>query len=212
MSLFRDLKHIGVVIEYCRAEPADPELAALVLALEDKRFFEHCGVDLLALGRAALRLLQGRPNGGASTIDMQLVRTITDRRQRTIARKLREIVVAVLVRRKFGADIVLSAYLRIAYTGYRLTGLQEGAKHLFGRAIEQCLRHEKAMVASSLLQPVPRFPTLAWRERLEARARFALRRDRIAGNRPASTRANGLMTKPKDQTIILAIIRRHILQ
>lgn len=181
MSIRSDLKHVSVVIDYCRAEPADAELAAFVIALEDKRFLDHPGVDAVALCRAALRALQGKANGGASTIDMQLVRTITNRRERSIGRKLREIAVAVLIRRKYGHAVVLNTYLRIAYAGYRLTGLSEAAKTLFGRPIHECSRHEKSMLAGVLLVPVSRHRTEQWHARLNVRAaRARYRVDKLA--------------------------------
>src|SRR3954447_23245686 len=120
------------VVEGIEADAVDADMRAFVLALEDKRFYAHAGVDPIALARASFSVCRGRPKGGASTIDMQFVRTLTDRRERTLRRKLREIVFAVLVRRRFGATRVLEAYLTTAVTGTDLEGVEAVSAHLFG--------------------------------------------------------------------------------
>src|SRR5260221_147519 len=67
-------------------------LEIMVLISEDRRFFRHHGFDLKSVAREVFRLLTFRRHGGASTIDMQLIRTITGYRKRTISRKLYEIL------------------------------------------------------------------------------------------------------------------------
>lgn len=168
-------------MERSSAVASDPELVSLVIALEDKRFRQHIGVDPISLGRATFRFLVGRPNGGASTIDMQLVRTLTGRRERTLSRKLSEIALAVYIRRRFGADVIVNHYLAVAHTGTFLRGTQVAALWLFGRAAEACTWEEKASLAALLLVPAPERPTASWSLRLERRAAFARGR---AGNRP----------------------------
>jgi membrane carboxypeptidase/penicillin-binding protein len=70
--------------------PDDPLISVekMVLVLEDRRFFSHRGFDLQSAIREVSRAIAVQPHGGASTIDMQLVRTATGYRQRTIGRKL----------------------------------------------------------------------------------------------------------------------------
>lgn len=73
------------------------ELHYYILALEDRNFFRHCGVDFKAILREIKNMLIGKKYGGASTIDMQLVRTITNYRERTISRKIYEMTLAILL-------------------------------------------------------------------------------------------------------------------
>jgi membrane peptidoglycan carboxypeptidase len=176
LSFLADLRQAFKVLQAVEAEPLDPELVAYVLALEDKRFLAHIGVDLLALARASFNCCRGRPKGGASTIDMQLVRTITDRRERTVRRKLREILLAILLRRRLGPTRILEAYLSIAVTGTDVKGMAALAAHLFAVPMSACTSMQKAMLASTLLVPAPREPAGDWWQRIERRAREANRR------------------------------------
>jgi membrane peptidoglycan carboxypeptidase len=76
-----------------------PILVAALLTVEDRRFYQHGGVDLRATCRAILHGLAGGRWTGASTIEQQLVRTLTGRYQRTLRRKLGEMLLACLVYR-----------------------------------------------------------------------------------------------------------------
>jgi hypothetical protein len=112
---------------------------------------------------------------------MQLVRTLTGRRERTLSRKLGEIALAIYIRRRFGANIIINHYLAVAYTGAFLRGMQVAALWLFGRSAEACSWEEKASLAALLLVPAPEHLTASWSLRLERRAAFARNR---AGNSP----------------------------
>lgn len=104
---------------------------------------------------------------------MQLVRTITGRRERTIKRKLSEMTVALLIRRRFGAKAILDCYLSIAYVGEGVTGLDAAARKVFGRISTACSDQEKALLGAMLLRPVPRTPTFKWWAQLSCRANKA---------------------------------------
>ncbi len=117
----------------------------------------HDGVDFR---RACLRILRQlltfRRIGGISTIEQQLVRTVLDDRRRTISRKIRESIVANAVsyrKRKFA---ILRSYLSIAYTGYRLTGVDAPAIILFGTPAAQLQKGQADFIASLLVYPMPK--------------------------------------------------------
>ena len=84
-----------------KQQPRLTKLEKMVLLLEDRRFFEHSGVDWFSVLREIKRLLLRKRHGGASTIDMQLFRTISDRYERTMLRKVREWFGTALLQRKF---------------------------------------------------------------------------------------------------------------
>ncbi len=151
----------------------DNQLARYVIALEDKRFWRHFGVDPIALARALYRYLSGRPNGGASTIDMQYVRTITGERDRTLHRKLSEIFLAIMIRRRFGSHRILVHYLESAYTGTELCGMEQASLALFKCRVSDLDPRRKAMLAATLLSPVPKQPSLDWWIRIVRRANRA---------------------------------------
>lgn len=154
----------------------DENLCNLVLAIEDRRFWDHCGVDFIAVARAARDLAFGRARGGASTIDMQLVRTLTLQRDRTLQRKVAEMALAVWMRRQFGSSRVLDLYLQIAYLGSGLSGMEEAANSIFGKGLSTCSFRQKAMLSAMLLSPAPSFRSLTWWARVMHRASFAQRK------------------------------------
>ncbi len=110
-----------------RAHLQDPDSAppwiaqALLISGEDHRFFDHFGVDFIALCRAVWRgCVLGRREG-ASTIEMQLVRVLTGRFERTCTRKIREIGLATMLGSAIPKHDLPALYLRIAYYG---TGME----------------------------------------------------------------------------------------
>src|SRR5665213_972627 len=76
-------------------------LEKMVLVLEDRRFMTHAGIDLPSVARELSKAILFRRHGGASTIDMQFVRTITGYRDRKIARKLYEMLLTVLIQYRY---------------------------------------------------------------------------------------------------------------
>jgi membrane peptidoglycan carboxypeptidase len=154
----------------------DSEFAALVLVGEDKRFWRHSGVDVLALARATFKAAIGQPRGGASTIEMQLVRTLAGRRERTFARKVWEIRAAARMESAATKETLLAWYLDVAYFGEDVIGAQAAAAKLFHNKVEQCTVLQKAILASLLVYPIPRSRSLAWYKRVFRRARWIVRR------------------------------------
>ena len=90
---------------------------ALLISGEDHRFFNHLGVDFIALCRAVWRGCVFGRREGASTIEMQLVRVLTGRFERTLARKVREAGLATLLGSAVSKSDIPALYLRIAYYG-----------------------------------------------------------------------------------------------
>lgn len=156
----------------------DNELCAYLLAVEDKRFRTHCGTDFISLFRAGVRWLVGCPNGGASTIDMQLVRTLTNRRERTVRRKAREIILSIWLRRAIGHEAVLHWYYTTVYCGEGVKGFEAASQRLFGKRVADCDTFEKATLSCLPLRPIPRNPSPSWWSLTRRRALIAIRRTR----------------------------------
>ena len=102
---------------------------ALILA-EDRRFDFHGGIDFIAILRAILYSLQYGKIQGASTIEQQLTRVVINRYERTIKRKIHEILLAVCVKEVLSKEEILGIYLRIAYFGYRMKGIEAACNKL----------------------------------------------------------------------------------
>lgn len=154
----------------------------LVLALEDRRFFKHFGFDFKSIVRETLRALTFKAHGGASTIDMQLFRTVSNRYEVSIRRKIREIAGSFLLQFRIEKLILLRIYLEVAYFGTGLTGARQAASALFPHHfaeeylvdISALSLDEAAQLAALLVYPKPRFPSSNWHAKVRRRANYAL--------------------------------------
>ncbi len=149
-------------------------LELMTIILEDRRFFRHCGVDLRSLLREASRTLTFRKHGGASTIDMQFVRTVTGFRQNTLARKAYEIALAMALQARCDKRTVLSSYLACAYFGSGLIGADAAARKVFAKSAAALDIEEAAFVAAMLAYPRPINGSPKWQARVRRRAAYGL--------------------------------------
>lgn len=149
------------------------ELHYLVMALEDRRFLKHCGVDFRSILRECRNFLLSNKFGGASTIDMQMVRTITGFKERTLYRKLYESILAFIVNFKFSKKQIIDCYLNNAFFGSHLYGIEKATQKCFGKYISQLTFDEKAQLAAMLQRPRPQYPSAEWQEKILKRARYA---------------------------------------
>jgi penicillin-binding protein 1C len=155
------------------ATDVDPTYLKLLFAYEDRRFYSHGGVDLLALGRAAFQLMtSGHIVSGGSTITMQLARLMEPRRQRSISAKLRQIVRAIEIERKMSKEQVLDLYLAMAPYGGNLEGIRAASIAYFGKEPKRLSLSEAA-----LLVALPQSPENRRLDRYPNAARAA--RDRV---------------------------------
>ncbi|MFC3102310.1 biosynthetic peptidoglycan transglycosylase [Salinisphaera aquimarina] len=145
---------------------------SLVLVLEDRRFKRHIGIDVKSVLRNIFYALIKRRHGGGSTIDMQLVRTITNRREKTIRRKLREMLLAVLLQLRYSKLTILRSYISIAYFGTGLDGAAAASCKCFNKLPSELSVDEAACVASMLVYPRPRTPSEAWQLKIDRRASY----------------------------------------
>ncbi|MPY69603.1 MAG: hypothetical protein GEU92_05915 [Alphaproteobacteria bacterium] len=114
-----------------RPDLAPPLIAQqLLISGEDHRNGKHPGFDSVAIGRAIWRRIAYGKREGASTIEQQLVRTVTGRYERSIRRKAKEIILAALVSAYYPKYILPSIYLSIAYYGWRMNGYQQACRRL----------------------------------------------------------------------------------
>jgi membrane peptidoglycan carboxypeptidase len=102
----------------------------LLVSGEDHRHGLHPGFDPIAIARALWRRLTRGSREGASTIEQQVVRVVTGRYERTLARKIREILLAVLVARKYSKDVLPAVYLSIGYYGWQMNGYLQACARL----------------------------------------------------------------------------------
>src|SRR4051812_41592011 len=116
------------------AADVDPQFVRMLVAYEDRRFYEHHGVDAVAIGRAALQFLtHGRIVSGASTLSMQVARLIEPRPDRTLGAKLLQLVRAMQIERRLSKAEILDLYLTHAPYGGNLEGIRAASLAYFGK-------------------------------------------------------------------------------
>ena len=119
-----------------------------LLATEDQRFFDHPGVDILGLGRAAVRMIQTRTKSqGGSTITMQVARNFFLNSRKTFLRKFNEIMLAIKIDRELSKEKILELYLNQIYLGNRAYGVGAAAIIYYGKPLKELNLAQLAMIA-----------------------------------------------------------------
>lgn len=128
---------------------AVPEMMKLaILAAEDDRFYEHGGVDYIGVMRAAYsNFTSGGVKQGASTITMQVARNFFLSREKTLARKLNEMLLAFKIERNLSKDQILELYINHIYLGQRAYGFGAAAQAYFSKPLAQLSLAEMSMLA-----------------------------------------------------------------
>ncbi|HEV8167910.1 MAG TPA: transglycosylase domain-containing protein, partial [Pyrinomonadaceae bacterium] len=135
-----------------------PVMAHAILAIEDRRFFEHSGVDLKGLGRALLRNAVDEQVGqGGSTITQQLVKNTYLSPEKTVQRKYAEAMLAVALERRLSKNDIFALYCNEIYLGQRgavaVRGVKEAARVFFGRELKDMTLPEAATLAGMIQSP-----------------------------------------------------------
>ncbi|MGH8973622.1 MAG: transglycosylase domain-containing protein, partial [Acidimicrobiia bacterium] len=123
-----------------------------VLAAEDSRFYEHSGTDPEAVGRAIVHTLLGHPQGG-STITQQLAKLNYTAGERTVLRKVREVLFASAMEQRYTKDKLLERYLNQVYFGKGAYGVRAGAQAFFGVEPAQLTPAQAAILAGKIKAP-----------------------------------------------------------
>ena len=174
-----------------RPEDVSPILLDLLIAAEDRRFYQHPGVDPLALGRAAGQWLRaGRVVSGGSTLTMQAARLL-EPRPRGLRAKAIEIFRAFQLEARFSKREILSIWLTLAPQGGNIEGMRAGALAWFGRPAQRLDAAEAALLIALARRPAALSP-----DRHAEAARAA--RDDVLRRRGAA------MLSPEDQALALA--------
>ncbi|MCU6797156.1 PBP1A family penicillin-binding protein [Paenibacillus sp. WQ 127069] len=131
------------------------ELRNAVIAVEDRRFYEHSGVDIWSITRALWRdLISGSMKEGGSTLTQQLAKNLFLQSDKTISRKLKEAAYALKINMTYTKDEILELYLNSIYFGEGRWGVQGAALEYFAKPVSQL-----NLVESALLAALPKAPT-----------------------------------------------------
>jgi penicillin-binding protein 1A len=131
-----------------------PHLPQAFLAIEDRRFYDHHGLDPIGLARAAIAnvMRRGVAQGG-STITQQLAKNLFLTQARTLDRKIQEVVLALWLERKFTKAEIFDLYLNRVYFGAGAYGVEAAAQRYFGKSARQVTLAEAAMLAGLVKSP-----------------------------------------------------------
>ncbi|TMH62567.1 MAG: penicillin-binding protein 1A [Betaproteobacteria bacterium] len=146
-----------------------------ILAAEDERFYQHGGVDYISVLRAALTNVASGTQQGAGTITMQVARNFFLTRERTLTRKLREVLLAYKIEANLSKDQILELYVNQIFLGQRAYGFAAAAQIYFGKPLGQIDVAEAAMLAGLPKAPSA-FNPVANPKRARARQFYVLRR------------------------------------
>lgn len=147
-------------------------LEKLVLALEDRRFMHHAGFDFQSVIREVTRALMFRRHGGASTIDMQFVRTATGYRKRSLSRKIYEVMLAVIIQYRYSKITILRSYLAHAFFGSHLIGARKASLAVFGLMPDDLDLDQASWIAAMLVYPKPKSGGVEWLSKVRRRAAY----------------------------------------
>lgn len=141
---------------YTRIDEIPTSMQQAVVAVEDKRFYDHHGFDIEGIMRATLvNLQQGEIDEGASTITQQLVKNLFLTHERSFGRKAEEFLLSLAMEFNYSKDEILEMYLNTIYYGSNFYGIEEAAEGYFGKRPSELQLPEAAMLAG-----LPNAPSL----------------------------------------------------
>ena len=195
------------------------ELRQAVIAVEDARFMEHSGVDILGIVRALLTNLEAlRIRQGASTITQQLARSVFLTPERSYKRKIKEAILAIHIEKTLSKDKILELYLNQIYFGHGAYGVAAAAHTYFSKDVSTLSAAESAFIAG-----LPKAPTLyspfRYPERSERRFKHVLKRLRdegfLTGAQYEEATSTPLQYSKREQEVIapyfVDAVRRYLL-
>ena len=157
-----------------------PLMRQAIVSVEDRRFYEHEGVDLRGIARALWEdIRRGEVVEGGSTITQQFVKNAYIRNEQSLGRKVREAALAWQLEQRWSKDRILTAYLNTIYFGHGAYGIQQAARAYFRKGAGRLRLHEAALLAG-----IPANPTLY---------------DPVANPRAAKARRRDVLTRMLEQ-------------
>jgi len=146
-----------------------------VLSAEDADFYSHKGLDYMGMARALYNSIKaGRVTGGGSTITQQTVKNLLLTPERSFRRKARELILARRLENHLSKDDILTIYLNAIYLGHGRYGLQEAARHYFGRDAHT-LQLNHAAILAGLIQSPERISPFKHPDRAKQRRAYVLK-------------------------------------
>ncbi len=160
--------------EPLKVEEMSPFLPQAVIAIEDRRYYGHYGIDPIGIARAMLTNLQaGRLVQGGSTITQQLAKNLFLTPERSLKRKIQEAILSLQLEARYSKDQILTLYLNRVYLGAGTYGVDAAARRFFGKSARDVTLYEAAVLAGLLKAPSRLNPTREG-DRADKRAKLVL--------------------------------------
>jgi len=187
------------------------------VAIEDERFYDHIGVDIRGIVRAAFNILSGKQFQGGSTITQQLARGAFLTPKRRLDRKIQEAILAIEMERRYTKDEILGMYLNQIPFGNGAYGIQAASQLYFGKNVEDLTLAEGALLAGMVQSPATYDPYAhpqAARQRQAAVLRLMAKNDFISEEEQQKAVTQPLMFKPikKNEIELGAYFADYVLQ
>lgn len=163
-------------IDYIMLQDVPVELIEVFLAIEDSRYFQHYGVDMWGISRALWTTFSGSQIQGGSTISQQLARNLFLTNERTMKRKLDELVIAIQLERHFSKEEILEMYLNQIHFGKQYYGIARAAKGYFEKNLNELTLGEIAILAGMPKGPNLFYPAEENMDRALGRQKVVLNR------------------------------------
>lgn len=152
-----------IIAKLCKENRINVELSSIpqnlqnaIIAIEDKRFYEHNGVDVRGVARALfVNIIKGNYSQGASTISMQLARNVKLNSKKTLSRKIQEIIIAAQIEQTMTKEEILESYLNSIYFGSGCFGVETASQTYFGKSVKDIDLSQSAMLAG-----LPKAPSM----------------------------------------------------
>jgi penicillin-binding protein 1A len=197
---------------FVRIQDVPEIMKQAILAAEDERFYQHPGIDTLGVLRAAYsNFVGGGKRQGASTITMQVARNFFLSSEKTLTRKVYEMLLAFKIEHNLTKDEIFQIYINQIYLGQRAYGFSSAAQIYFGKALKDVDPAEAAMLAGLPKAPSAYNPVVN-PDRAKLRQRYVLRRMHDLGfiNDAAWAQAQAVQLKVKRDTNDFGIPADHV--
>ena len=175
-----------------------PYIPEAVMAIEDRRFYSHFGIDPIGLARAMLaNVVGGRFRQGGSTLTQQLAKNLFLKPDRTLERKVQEVLLALWLEQKHTKDQILEMYLNRVYFGSGAYGVEAASRRYFGKCARDVTLSEAALLAGLLKAP-SRLSPARDPKAAEARAQLvlaAMRDEKMIGDKELTTAMSAPATR-----------------
>ncbi len=146
--------------EFVQYKDLPKNLIDAVVATEDRRFFDHWGLDIRGMARAmAMNIIHGGLKQGGSTITQQLAKNVFLKPERKIKRKVQEAMLAIWLEHKFSKQQIITMYLNRVYLGSGVYGVDAASRRYFNKSVKKLNLYESAMIAGLLKAPSAYAPT-----------------------------------------------------